>query len=143
MSEIAEKNARKLTPFDRRSLQRDLAAAEATRAALARKYGVTRGYITQFANQYSREIAAIRADIDNEFAGLWIADKENRIVAYQQEYALAASDGRAAHHEWIKTRALILRQVAEELGQLPTRATTAIIVPVVHVVEGVDLDALR
>lgn len=141
-SEIAER-ARKLTRPEKRQLERDLARNEIPRAELARRYGVTRSAISQFARQRARQIEAIARDIDNEFAGLWIADKAQRILAYEHEYELASDSRNATHHEWIKTRAMLLRNVAEELGQLPNRTAAAIIVPVVHVVEGVELDALK
>lgn len=137
------KTGPKLTPADRRQLQRDLATAETTRAALARKYGVSRPYITEFAKTFAREIDAIKADLGNEFAGLWIASKEQRLAAYERDYDTSEQGEYGAHYEQVRTRAQILRNVAEELGQLPSRGNTAIIVPVVHVVEGIDLDALR
>jgi hypothetical protein len=135
-------SVRKLTPFDRRKLQRELAAGEKTRADLARAFGVSGAYVTKFAKQYAREIDAIKADLGNAFAGLWIAEKENRVIAYQQEYGMAATGSTAGDHEFIKVRTGILRQVAEELGQLPPRATV-VVTPVVHVIEGVDVEALK
>lgn len=134
--------SRKLTPFDRREIQRALADGTEKRSAIARRFGVTAGYITQFAKQYAREIDDIKRDLDNEFAGLWIASKVNRVIAYQNDFAKTLLDPKASHHEWVKARAQILHQVAEELGQLPPRATLTII-PVTHVVEGVDLEVLK
>lgn len=135
-------SGRKLTPFDRRDLQRALADGTETRAALARRFGVSGAYVTQFARQHAREIDDIKRDLDNEFAGLWIASKVNRVIAYQADFARTLTDAKASHHEWVKARAQILHQVAEELGQLPPRATVAVI-PVVHVLEGVDTELLR
>lgn len=134
--------SRKLTPFDRREIQRALADGTEKRAAIARRFGVTAGYITQFAKTYAREIDDIKRDLDNEFAGLWIASKVNRVLAYQAEYARLSSDPKASHHEWAKARLQALHQAAEELGQLPPRATLTVI-PVVHVLEGVDPELLK
>ena len=132
----------KLTPVQRRQLCRALAVNEVTRAQLARDYGVSRPAITQFAKRHGTEIEAIKARLDDEFAGLWIADKGNRLAAYQGDYDLSAEGEYAAHYEQIRTRTQILHNVAEELGQLPPRATVAVL-PVVHVIRGdVDLDAL-
>lgn len=131
-----------LKPWDRRILCRELATGDMTRAQLARKYGINRSGITRFAQRYAAEIAAIKAQLDNEFAGLWIADKAARIAAYQAD--LEASEEHAtygSHYEQIRTRTAILRAVAEELGQLPPRATLTVM-PVVHVIEGVDLEQL-
>jgi hypothetical protein len=135
-------SSRKLTPFDRRELQRLLADGTERRSALARRFGVSPSYVTQFAKTYAREIDDIRRDLDNEFAGLWIASKVNRVLALQAEYTRAAGSDKADHHEWIKARLQALHQAAEELGQLPPRATVAV-VPVVHVIEGIDVDLLK
>lgn len=129
--------SRKLTAFDRRQLQRDLATGDRKRIQLARDYNVSTSYISQFAKTFALEIDHIKRDLANEFAGLWIANKENRMVAYQAEYAMALGNDKRDHHEWIKARTAILHIVAEELGQLPPRATIAV-VPVTHVIVGVD-----
>lgn len=133
---------RKLTPSGRRQLQRALAAGEETRAQIARRFGVGTSYVSKFARQYAWEIDQIKAALTSQFAGLWIASQENRIVAYQEEYALAMGNDKADHHEWIKARTQILHTVAEELGQLPPRATV-VVQPVVHIIEGVDVEALK
>ena len=142
MGEIAERNGPKLTPAQRRTLCRELATGERKRSQLARAYGVSAAYITKFARERDAEISAIRRELDNQFAGLWIADKEQRLAAYAADFDLSAGGEYAAHYEQIRTRAALLRNVAEELGQLPNRSTAAIIIPVVHVVEGVNLDEL-
>jgi hypothetical protein len=133
---------RKLTPFDRREIQRALADGTEKRSAIARRFGVTAGYITQFAKQYAREIDDIKRDLDNEFAGLWIASKVNRVIAYQNDFAKTLADPKSSHHEWVKARAMILHQVAEELGQLPPRATVTVM-PVTHIIEGIDPELLK
>jgi len=138
---IRGSDSRRLTPFDRRKLQRAIAAGERKRAQIARDFGVSTSYVSQFAKRYAFEIDQIKAELDNAFAGLWIADKESRILAIQAEYQRLLSDPKASHHEWAKTRLQALHQAAEELGQLPPRATVTV-VPVVHVLEGVDIDAL-
>jgi predicted transcriptional regulator len=126
---------------ERRELTRALAVGEVTRASLARRYGISRAAVTQFAHRHAAEIDAIKAHLDDEFAGLWIASKEQRIVAHQNDYEVAAGHEKADHHEWIKARTQILHAVAEELGQLPPRTTVAVL-PVVHIIEGVDTSAL-
>jgi hypothetical protein len=132
----------KLKPWDRRQLCRELAAGDVKRADLARRYGVSAAYITKFAKQHAAEIDDIRASLDNEFAGLWIASKAARIAAYQADLELSEDHAKyGSHYEHIRTRTQILKAVAEELGQLPPRQTV-MVVPVVHVVEGVDLKDL-
>lgn len=130
-------------PWERRQLCRELATGE-TQAALGRKYGVTRGAISAFAKRHASEIDAIKADLDNEFAGLWVAQKAARIAAMQADLEMSLENEEyAAHYEQVRTRTQIHRAIAEELGQLPPRATIAVI-PVTHIVGGdVDLDQLR
>ena len=137
-----ERAGPKLRPWDIRQLIRDLAEAEVPRATLAAKYGVVRSYITKFANQHAREIDELRGHLDDEFAGLWAASKEARIAAHQHDYEMALDAANAGHHEWIGKRTAILRAVADELGQIPGRGGV-IIIPVTHIIEGVDLGALR
>ena len=126
---------------DRRHLVRELATGELTRSALARKYRVTPAAITQFAKRHATEIQEIKKNLEDDYAGLWIAQKEQRINAYQEDYDAALDSKYGHHHEWIKARTQILRAVAEELGALPPRATIAV-VPVQHVIVGIDMDEL-
>ena len=129
-------------PWHRRQFCRELAAGEVTRAALARKYGISRAAVTQFAKRHRAEIDAIKAQLDDQFAGLWIARKENRLAQYQADYEASEQHDKSEHFEWIRVRTQIMHQAAEELGQLPPRATLTIM-PVVHVLEGVDPEVLK
>jgi hypothetical protein len=135
-------NAPKLSTSERRDLCRDLATRDLTRAAIARKYGIGRSSVTEFAARHASEIAAIAASLDDEFAGLWIADKAKRVAAYQDDHDGSLDSEFGGHYEHIKARNQIRQQVAEELGQLPPRTQVAI-ASVTYVVEGVDLDALK
>lgn len=74
------------------ALQRDLATGGQTHEALAAKYGATKSGITSFAKRYSAVIAEIAADLDNQFAGLWAANKERRIASYQADVELVESE---------------------------------------------------
>lgn len=129
--------------WERRQLCRELAAGEMTGAALARKYGVTRQAISAFRKRHAREIDEIKADLNDQFRGLWIASKEARIAAYEADYEMSAGGEYAGHYDQVKARTAILHAVSEELGQLPNRSATVAIVPVAHIIEGVDLDALK
>jgi hypothetical protein len=129
-------------PWERRQLCRELATGDMTRAALARKYGVVRSTITEFAKRHAREIDEIKAHLDDDFAGLWIADKSARMAAYQADLELSGTGKYGSHWEQIRTRSQILKQVAEELGQMPPRAGV-VVVPVTHIIEGVDVESLK
>jgi hypothetical protein len=130
-----------LMPGQVRELCRDLATGEQTKVQLARKYRISNPCITKFSKVHAREIDAIKANLDDEFAGLWIASKANRIQAYQEDLEASADGDYGTQYEQIRTRAQILRQVAEELGQLPSRGA-AVSGEIKHVLKGVDLEAL-
>lgn len=132
----------RIPPWLRRELCRELAVGDVKRAALARKYGVSAAAITKFAKVHAAEIDDIRASLDDAFAGLWIASKESRLAAHQADYELSAGGDFAAHYEQIRTRTAVLHAAAEELGQLPGRGGTTIVTPVVHIVEGIDVEVL-
>lgn len=130
------------------TLIRDLAAGEETQTQLAGKYGVTQGAISQFASRHAVEIERVVGKLDDEFAGLWIANKAARIAEYQQMVAdideiVAEStvDGRIniVDADVLRTKLATLRQVAEELGQLPARVTVKHEGAVKLIVEGADL----
>lgn len=128
-------------PYLHHQLCRELAqckGVKGSRSKLAAKYGVERQYITDFARRNKARIEEIYNNLDNELAGQWIAEKRNRIEAYKADYEAIQGN---THHEWVKARTAILRNVAEELGQLPPRQQ-AVVIPVEHVIVGVDLDQL-
>ena len=127
--------------WDHRELVRELASGDFQNKELGQKYGVTGQAIGAFARRYAGEIDAVRGQMEGEFSGLWIADKVSRVIAYQRDYELSNQGEYAGHYEQIKARTAILRAVAEELGDLPPRATVTV-VPVQHVIVGVDLNAL-
>jgi len=126
----------------------ELARGEKTRTALAKEYGVTQSAITQFADRHRTRIDEVRADIENEFAGLWIADKRRRIEEYAAEIDLieevrAGTVRNMRDVELSKLKAAILRAVADELGQIPARMNVSVNQKVTYVIEGVDPETLR
>ncbi len=129
-----------IRPWMKHQVCRDLAEGVKKRAEIAREHGVTSAAITKFARVHAREIDEIRAKLDDEFAGLWIASKTNRIAALEADYELTISHYKAGHHEWVKARTAIVHAVAEELGQLPNRTQLTIGGTVRHELVGVDLD---
>lgn len=146
-----------------------LAAEEISRSEIARRYDVTPSAVTQFANKHAEEIAAVRADMDNEFAGIAIADKKNRVSAYEQLYEVAtkptpkvAPNGKlvremvtdpetgettevVVHEVDVRAAAGILKNVAEEMGQLTTRTqvTGDMQTTTTYRIEGVSPEELR
>lgn len=85
-------------------LIRALATGEKTRAELARERGVVVSALSEFAKRHAAEIQAVRDNVEDEFAGMWIAQKAERVAAYQQNAELIArelealTDGRVTVH---------------------------------------------
>jgi predicted transcriptional regulator len=129
-------------------LIRELAQMEKPQTVLAEEYGVTQGAISQFATRHASEVAEVKADIENEFAGLWIADKKQRIAEYAAEIELIdeARGGTVRNMrdvELSKLKAAVMRAVADELGQIPARMSVSVTQRVTYTIEGVDPEQLR
>lgn len=133
----------------RLAVQRALAEGELSNAAIARQYDVTAQSIREFAQRHADVIATMKANLADEYAGMWIADKRERLLRYQNTAEIlerqieavdqgrtevvgvveADEDGETALADDVSgplsrlTRALnnTLKAVAEERGQLPTR----------------------
>lgn len=140
-------------PHVRLQLIRELAKGEATQRELGQRYGVTQPAIANFAKRHAARIDEVRGKLDDEFAGLWIAQKANRIEVLQgqvDDIAEMMSDPEKAARagvqaaEMFRTAQSALRAVSEELGQLPARTVRHEGgVSVRYEVAGVDLEALR
>jgi len=126
------------------NLQRDLAAGTYTQSELAIKYDVTTTAISQFGTRYKDEIDAIAKAMDDEFAGLWIADKKQRIAEYESDVENINEHIHDTAGEpnpnLILRKHNALRSAAEELGQLTAKVEST--GKLHYVVEGVDMDAL-
>lgn len=130
-----------LEPWQKLSLCRELALSEASQRELGVKYGMTQQGISDFAKRNVEQITEIREHMADQFAGLPLVRKENRLAAYEQALADLKMHPNNNHHEWIKAQFIGLRNIAEELGDLPPRSTVTIN-PVIHMVQGVDTDEL-
>lgn len=67
----------------------------------------------------------MKNDLQNEFAGLWAAKKVRRIAVYEDLIETLTKDAKARGVDAQLTRAILTaqRNIAEELGDLPVRAT--------------------
>ena len=101
--------------WTRRKLMRELALGTKTHAELAKEYGATREAVSRFKGRHLREISEIIDRSTDEFAGIAITEKANRLAMYQDQVEQAEDRG-----DW-KLVARLLRQVAEEMGHLPSR----------------------
>jgi DNA-binding Lrp family transcriptional regulator len=102
--------------WNRHALMRMLAEGKMPQAEMARRMGVAPSSVTAFKQRHAEAIEAIAADVENEFAGIAIAQKSNRLAVYEEELAKAQAGGADKH-----IVARLLRQIAEEMGHLPSR----------------------
>lgn len=99
-------------------LIRDFALGEKSGQELAAIYGVSATSISMFKKRHSLEIEEVRNNLADEYAGVWVARKLDRIRQYQEAAEKMASGASPRNQEVLVS---ILKAVAEELGQLPAR----------------------
>jgi hypothetical protein len=119
-------------PGIRRKLIHELARGEKTQVQLADEYGVVPSSITEFKQRHVDRIAEVAQALEDEFAGLWIAQKSERLDQLQELYE--GDDD----PERVRLRKELLRAAAEELGQIPNRATINLAQPVRVEIAGVE-----
>lgn len=128
-------------------LLHELARGEKQRIQLAEEYGVVPSAITNFAHRHAAELEQIRRDLDNEFAGLWIAQKAARLAEYEQDVNRindTLDDEERPDTNLMRTKQAALRQVAEELGQIPSKVNLSVEpVTVRYEVVGVETEELE
>lgn len=148
-------------PWVRRAIMVQLATGNKTQAAIAREYGCAESSLTEFKQRHADEIEAIRENAMDEFTGIAIAQKAARLEAYEdilkkcmtptpkmagKEYVHDPSKGNELVYEIDANAAVkVLRQVAEELGHLPSRIVLAggLEVKTNYTLNGVDPENLK
>lgn len=119
-------------------LLRDFALGEKTGRQLAEQYGVSQTSISAFKKRHSLEIEEVRNNLADEYAGLWVAQKLDRVREYQQAAEKMARGESPRNQEVLVS---ILKAVAEELGQLPARTQVQVNTQqVTYQIVGVDPD---
>jgi predicted transcriptional regulator len=136
------------TPWTRRQLITELALSDKTQTRLAEEYGVTQQSVSDFAARHANEIQVVREHTEDEFAGLALAVKANRLATYEdivRRLTVQLNEADAIDEKTAASLAKILRNVAEELGHLPNRVTLGGEVGVTtrYTVEGVDPGAMQ
>lgn len=128
-------------------LIRKLATMEHTDTELAEQYGVAIRSIGRFRERNIDEIVAVRGQLHDQFAGLWVVDKARRVAELQADIEqlseLAALDGGEASDmvpDFLRLKHAALRGVAEEMGQLPARMSIKVEGSIRHELIGVDPD---
>lgn len=119
-------------------LVRDFALGEKSQRVLAEQYGVSSTSISAFKKRHAFEIEEVRNNLADEYAGVWVAQKLARIQEYQEAAEKMAKGASPRNQEVLVT---ILKAVAEELGQLPTRSQVNVSTETtVYQVVGVSVD---
>jgi hypothetical protein len=127
--------------FTKATLITELALAEKTQNQLAEEYGVSKAAISMFKTRNLTAIERKRENLADEYCDLWIASKRNRLAELQAaaEKLAERPDARSA-----EVLAKLLKDAAEELGDLPTRPGVQINqASVTYRIEGVELGDLR
>ena len=99
-------------------LIRELAACELSQKELAEKYRCSVPAISIFKRRHSSEIDQVRDNQADKYADVWVAQKVERLRAYQDKVQ-EMLDGSSPRHA--EVLANLLKAVAEELGDLPAR----------------------
>jgi chaperonin cofactor prefoldin len=132
--------------WTKRTLMHELARMEKTQTKLAEEHNVTVSAINQFKTRHATEIQELKNKIEDQFAGLWITKKENRLAEYQQAFEDIENEleGGGMDVDYVKAKIKILKSVAEEMGHLPSRTTVQVqTTPVVYQVHGVNIEAMK
>lgn len=127
----------KLGGLKRAQIIRELALGDMSQSQMAEKYEVTQQSISEFKQRNADAIAAVRANAEDEFAGLLIAQKLNRVAAYEDimQRALQPTPkidnkggqvrdpetGEPVYEVAAGVAMTALKSVAEEMGQLASR----------------------
>ncbi len=165
MSGATKPGRSKLGGLNHRQIVRLLAAQELSLGQIAERYNCTPQAVGQFRDRNADEIAAVREHMDDEFAGMAIASKVNRVAMLQEiaEKALEpvpkiSANGKVTYVRNPETeqdemvmevdaRAAMaaLKQVAEELGQLVARTQMSgdMQTTTTYRFEGVNSDGLK
>jgi hypothetical protein len=118
--------------YARRRLIIELAKEEKTQRELAAIYDCSVSSINEFKQRHMPAILDARENLGNEFSGLWIAQKLDRLAELEAlfEDTVSARDR--------ETKAMLLRHAAEELGQIPNKTTLDVTAEVKVRIEGLD-----
>ena len=139
---------------ERIALVEALALGEETHEALASRFGRSVQAIHQFSARNSAEIAtrrqALLGEVDAEAAHLWISDRVTRRAWRQKliddmEAALEDPDlDWRQRSRYNRDIAMLLRQVDEEKGELPTRVALQVesVPKMTYEIGGVDMASL-
>lgn len=129
-----------------------LAEGTLTQTQIAERYDVSAHAISNFNRDNRERIAEIRANMADEFAGMWIANKAKRVEVYQEsaEWVSTVIEQQATLDPLllppilpalIRTQHNALKAAAEEMGAIPAKIQIQVQpVQVDYKINGVDID---
>jgi hypothetical protein len=143
--------ARNISPWDHECLIRDYVVGEKSTAEIAAEYGYAEQTIKAHRAEHKAEIAAVTAGMVDEFSHIWSTRKENRLrlltcrleeiedqIAALFDHARAETEtirnidpdasevpvnGRE-YRDYVKEQRALVREIADQTGQLPQRKST-------------------
>jgi len=127
---------KKLSAIDEINMIHDLACTPLSQREIAKKYDVTPARVSQFKQEHLALIDQKMTEAWDNATGERVRSQEWRMREYEKD--LIKMDNKRSP-EFVKVRAQILKQIAEEYGQIAPRTQIAII-PAQHIVIGVDID---
>jgi hypothetical protein len=126
-----------------------LADDELTQEEMGKQLGYTRAMVATFKARNLDQIEAIRADRTNEFAGLWIADRKERVAEYEEDVERVKEwldSGELAPEDappLLRIKQSALRNTAEELGHLKQHVVSEERHEVKYITENTDDEELK
>ena len=118
--EVEVTGTHKLTrAWVKQELIRELATEKKTQQELANRYGVGQPGIAMFKKRHLVDIERYRDSLDDEWAGIWIANKRNRLAELQNQIEELADQKVTARTAEVIGK--LLREAAEELGDITNK----------------------
>lgn len=131
-------------PWNRAKLIRQLATNAKTQTALAKDYGVAQPTIATFKKRHKTEIEEVQNALADQviepYADLWIADKRNRLSALQELAEKLEELKVTARNAEVTIK--IFREVADQLGDIPSKSTVDVNTNVKYEIVGINVDNL-
>lgn len=100
-----------------------LAEGKKSQKEIGLEFGISHQAVSWFKLHNRAAVEAQAKDLEDEFAAVWVAQKRNRVQEYQdalEALSEVIAQGNA-DPAVVRAHAQLLRNVAEEMGQLPSR----------------------
>lgn len=123
----------------KQQLIRELAEGKLSQTHLATKYGVGQSGIAEFKRRHTAEVERAHDSLHDEWVGLWVAEKRNRLAGLQAK-AEELEDLPGARNAEVYAK--LLRDVAEELGDITNKNKVEIDV-VRYEITNIDTEDLK